>query len=70
MVGQASSLSVTDDGQPRVLRGASHRQSRLRSCMRLLRSARNDKLSPALTEGLPCFLPTFVLQHEINKCVL
>ena len=36
--------------------------------MRLLRSARNDKLSPVLTEGLPCFLPTFVLPQEISKC--
>jgi hypothetical protein len=28
MVGQASSLSIQNDGQPRVPRGASHQQSK------------------------------------------
>ncbi len=31
MVGQASSLSIRDDGQSRVSRGTSHRQSERRS---------------------------------------
>ena len=62
MVGQASSLSIRDDGQDARPTGNLW-------CMRLLRSARNDKLSPALTEGLLCFLPSCLLEYEINKCV-
>ena len=54
MVGQASSLSIRDDGQPRVLRGASHRQSK-RIKKRLLCFARNDNPLPPVTEWLRRF---------------